>query len=424
MLPPWLRLATLDLTPLRHRDFRLLFWGQLVSYLGSQVTLVAVPFQVYQLTHQPAAVGLLGLIELVPMLALSLVGGAIADARDRRTMVLATEVAFTALSSMLLINALQDEPSLVAIYVIAAAHAGLFALQRPSLEALLPRLVERHELTAAGALAMLRGTFGMLLGPAIGGLLISGVGLPLTYGVDVVSFGASLLALGMMNAVPPPETAERPNLKSVFEGFSYARRKPELIGTYVVDIVAMFFGMPSALFPAIADSMGGPGILGLLYSAPALGAFVATATSGWTSRVHRHGLTVILAATAWGIATALFGLVTTPAVALLFLAIAGGADAVSGIFRSTIWNQTVPDALRGRLAAIEMVSYSTGPLLGNAESGFVASLISVPFSVVSGGILCVLGCLISGALLPGFRDYKPQFKRTDPERADIVALHP
>jgi MFS family permease len=410
VLPSWLRFAAVDLRPLRHRDFRLLFWGQLVSYLGSQVTLVAVPFQVYELTHAPAAVGLLGVIELGPMLALSLVGGAIADARDRRSMVLATEIALTALSTLLLVNALQPQPSLVAIYVIAAGHAGLFAIQRPSLEALMPRLVERHELTAAGALSMLRGTFGMLLGPAIGGLLISAVGLPLTYGLDVISFGASLLALALMKAVPPPEQGQRPSLRSVFEGFNYARTKPELIGTYVVDLVAMFFGMPSALFPAIADSMGGPGVLGLLYSAPALGAFVATATSGWTSHVRRHGWAVILAATAWGIAIVLFGLATTPILALALLAMAGGADAISGIFRSTIWNQTVPDVLRGRLAAIEMVSYMSGPLLGNAESGFVASLVSVPFSVLSGGVLCVLGCAVAGVLLPGFRGYRAQVK--------------
>lgn len=398
-------MATVDLAPLRHRDFRLLFWGQLISYLGSQITLVAVPFQVYQITREPFAVGILGIVELIPMLALSLVGGAIADARDRRTILLTTEVAFTLLSSALLINSLQPEPSLIAIYVIAAAHAGLFALQRPSMEALLPRLVERHELTAAGALSMLRGTFGMLLGPAIGGVLISVVGLPVTYGLDVLSFGASLVALALMRAVPPPEEAARPSLRGVLEGLNFARSRPELIGTYVVDLVAMFFGMPSALFPAIAESMGGASVLGLLYSAPALGAFIATATSGWTTHVNRHGLAVILAATCWGIAIGLFGLATTPVVALPLLAVAGGADAVSGIFRSTIWNRTVPDTLRGRLASIEMVSYMSGPMLGNAESGLVASAFSVPVSVVSGGILCVFGCLASAVLLPGFRNY-------------------
>lgn len=401
----WRSLATVDLTPLRHRDFRLLFWGQLVSYLGSQVTLVAIPFQVYELTHQPAAVGVLGIVELIPMLALSFVGGAFADAHDRRRIILTTEVAFTVLSFLLLVNALQPEPSIVAIFAIAAVHAALVALQRPSMEALLPRLVERHELTAAGALTMLRGTVGMLLGPAIGGILISTVGLPVTYGVDVVSFGASLVALALMRAVPPPEGSERPSIRRVIEGFNYARGKPELIGTYVVDLVAMFFGMPSALFPAIAEQMGGAQVLGLLYSAPALGAFAATATSGWTSHVHRHGLAVVLAATGWGIAIVFFGISTTPLVAVVFLALAGAADAISGIFRSTIWNQTVPDTLRGRLAAIEMVSYMSGPLLGNAESGLVASVFSVPVSVMSGGVLCVLACAACAVLLPAFRDY-------------------
>jgi len=412
-VPEWLRLATVDLTPLRHRDFRLLFWGQMVSFLGSQVAMVAIPFQVYELTKSPLLVGVLGIVELVPMLGLSLVGGAFADAHDRRQMVLGTEIAFTVLSTLLLLNALQQEPSLLAIYVLAALHAGLVALQRPSLEALLPRLVERHELTAAGALSMLRGTLGMLLGPAIGGVLISTVGLPLTFGLDVASFLASLVALWLMKAVPPAADAERPSLRGVLDGLAFARSKPELMGTYIVDMVAMFFGMPSALFPAIADSMGGPSVLGLLYSAPALGAFVATATSGWTSHVRRHGLAVVLAATAWGVAIALFALATTPPIAMAFLALAGGADAISGIFRSSIWNQTVPDALRGRLASIELVSYSSGPLLGNAESGLVASAFSVPVSVFSGGVLCVLGCALCALLLPGFRTYEARAQRRD-----------
>ena len=412
-MPKWLRLATLDLTPLRHRDFRLLFWGQMVSFLGSQVTMVAIPFQVYELTRSPLLVGLLGIVELVPMLGLSLVGGAFADAHDRRKMVLGTEIAFTVLSSLLLLNALQPEPSLLAIYVLAALHAGLVALQRPSMDALLPRLVERHELTAAGALSMLRGSLGMLLGPAIGGVLISAVGLPLTYGVDVISFVGSLVALALMKAVPPAADAARPSLRGVLDGLNFARSRPELMGTYIIDLVAMFFGMPSALFPAIADAMGGPSVLGLLYSAPALGAFIATGTSGWATHVRRHGLAVVIAATAWGVAIALFAFATTPAMAVVLLAAAGGADAISAIFRSTIWNQTVPDALRGRLASIEMVSYMSGPLLGNAESGIVASAFSVPVSVFSGGVLCVLGCALCALLLPGFRMYESRAQHAE-----------
>jgi MFS family permease len=401
-----LKLATVDTSPLRHRDFRLLFWGQLISFVGSQITYVAVPYQVFHLTGSPFAVGLLGLAELGPILGLSMVGGAIADARDRRATVLATEVAFTLLSALLLLNAVLPQPAVWAIFVLASAQAGLFALQRPSLDALIPRLVATQDLTAAGALNTTRGTIGMLLGPAIGGVLISSIGLPATYAVDVLSFAASLVTLALMRPSPPILGGERPSLRGVLDGLAYARSRSELIGTYVVDIIAMVFGMPEALFPAIADSLGGPATLGLLYSAPAFGALLAAGTSGWTGRVRRHGLAVLLAATGWGIAIIAFGFATSLALALPMLAIAGAADAVSGIFRMAVWNQTVPDELRGRLASIEMVSYSSGPALGNAESGLIAGLVSVPFSVVSGGVLCVLGCAVCFVVLPRFRDYR------------------
>jgi MFS family permease len=404
-VPDFLKLATLDTSPLRHRDFRLLFWGQLVSFFGSQITYVAVPYQVYQLTHAPLMVGLLGVAELVPVLGLSMLGGAIADARDRRAVVLITEVAFAVLSALLLLNALLPEPLLWAIFALAAAQAGLFALQRPAMDAIMPRLVERSDLTAAGSLNTLRGTFGMLAGPALGGVLIVVAGLPATYGVDVMSFSASLIALWWMRAVPPPDGGERASIRGVLDGLRFARSRPVLIGTYVVDLVAMFFGMPQALFPAIADSMGGPTVLGLLYSAPALGALLATATSGWSSHVRRHGLAVIVAASGWGLAIICVGLASTPWLAVALLAVAGGADAVSGIFRQVIWNHTVPDALRGRLASIEMVSYMSGPALGNAESGLIAGMFSVPVSVISGGVLCVLGCAFCALLLPAFRAY-------------------
>lgn len=401
-----LRLATVDITPLRHRDFRLLFWGQLISTLGSQITYVAVPYQVYELTRSPLLVGLLGVVELVPVLALSMVGGLIADHGDRRTVVLSTELVFAVLSGLLLLNAVQPEPQLWAIYAIAGSQAGLFALQRPALDALTPRLVQREEFTAAGALVALRGTVGMLLGPAVGGTLIVTIGLPATYAADVASFVFSLVALALMRASPPALDAERPSLRGVLEGWKFARARKELLGTYIVDIVAMFFGMPQALFPAIAEGMGGPTVLGLLYSAPALGALLASATSGWTNHVRRHGLAVIVAASLWGLAIAAFGLSSTVWLALPMLALAGGADAVSGIFRMSIWNRAVPDDLRGRLASIEMVSYMSGPALGNTQAGLAAALFGVPFAVVSGGVLCVLGCLACGALLEDFRQWE------------------
>lgn len=408
--PTWLRrvlrLAVVDTAPLRrHRDYRLLYAGQSVSFFGTMITSVAVPFQVYALTHSSLAVGLLGLAEIVPILLLAFLGGALADAHDRRLLVRLTEFSLAVMSGVLIVNSLLPHPQLWVLYGAAAGMAGLDALQRPSLDALLPRLVDRDEIVAAGALNSLRGTAGMIAGPALGGVLVATVGLPLTFGIDLVTFAVSLVALQAMRAVPPPPDAERPSIRRVLEGLRYARSRPELLGTYLIDMVAMFFGMPMALFPALAAHEGGAGVLGLLYSAPAVGALIAASTSGWSRHVHRHGMAVVLSAIGWGIAIALFGLSPTLPVALVFLALAGAADMCSGIFRSTIWNQTIPDALRGRLASIELLSYSSGPTLGNLESGAVASLFNVRVSVVSGGILCVLGTVCMAALLPAFWRY-------------------
>lgn len=402
----WLHLATIDVMPLRrHRDFRLLFSGRLVSFFGSMISSVAVPYQVYQLTHNVVLVGSLGLVELAALFVFAMLGGALADARDRRVMVLVSEVALMVCSLVLAGNALLSHPIVWLIFATAALWGALDALQRPSLDALLPRLVDRAELPAAAALGNIRGTLGMIAGPAIGGVLVAVAGLPVTYLVDVATFVVGLVCLYLMRAVPPPIDAQRPSLRRVVEGLRYARSRPELIGTYVVDIVAMFFGMPMALFPAIAQGLGGPRVLGFLYAAPAIGAFLFSATSGWTARVHRHGIGVIVAATLWGIAIVGFGIVPGLAAAMVFLAIAGAADAMSGVFRQVIWNQTIPDSLRGRLASIELLSYSIGPTLGNFESGVVASLFSLRTSIVSGGVLCVAGCIACALLLPTFRKY-------------------
>jgi MFS family permease len=268
-----------------------------------------------------------------------------------------------------------------------------------------PRLVEREELPAANALGSFRWTFGALAGPALAGGLIAAVGLPATYGFDIATYGFSLVVLMCMRAVPPPPDAERPSLRGIVEGFRYAVSRPELVGTYGVDMLAMFFGMPIALFPAFAEEFGGAGALGLLYAAPSVGSLLATTTSGWTGRVHRHGLAVIWAAAGWGIAITALGFAPNLALALLALTLAGAADMVSGIFRTTIWNTTIPDHLRGRLAGIEQVSYSAGPLLGNLESGVVAAFAGVRASIVCGGVFCVAGVALAALALPAFRRY-------------------
>lgn len=395
-----LRALTLDVTPLREsREFRLLFAGQAVSFFGSMMTFVALPWQTYKLTGSPLVTGLLGVAEFVPIFLMSFVGGALADAVDRRRMALLTETLLTLGTLLLVFNSLLAQPRVWVLFVCASLFAALNGLQRPSLDALAPRLVPAEQMPAAAALRSLGTTVSMIGGPALGGLLVATAGPAVTYSIDFVTFAASLAALWAMRAVPPPAGADSPSLRTVLEGLRYARSRPELLGTYLVDINAMFFGMPMALFPAVAERFGG-GSVGLLYAAPAVGALCVTLTSGWTRRVNRHGLCVALAAGCWGVAIVGFGLAGSLWLALACLAAAGAADMVSGLFRMVIWNQTIPDHLRGRLAGVEMVSYTTGPLLGNAEAGLVAGLFGVRASIVSGGVLCVAGTALLSLLLP------------------------
>jgi MFS family permease len=397
----------MDLRPLRrHRDFRALYAAQFVSFLGTMVTYVALPYQMFQLTRSSLSVGLLGLAELLPLLLTAFVGGALADAVDRRRLVLITEVALGLGSGMLAVAALGGKPPAWALYAIAAVMSALTGLQRPSLDALAPRLVEADELPAMASLPTFRGSVGMIAGPALGGALIASTGLAPTYLFDLLTYAFSFLAIRRIRAALPRDVSASPSVRSVLAGFRYARSRQELIGTYVVDFVAMVFGMPLALFPALAALWGGPRALGLLNAAPAAGALIASLTAGrWVPRVHRYGLAVMLAATVWGLAIVGFGFCDGLVPALLFLACAGSADAVSGIFRMTLWNRTIPDSFRGRLAGIEMVSYMSGPLLGNVEAGLIAAAFSVKASVISGGVLCVVGVILCAVLLPRFVAY-------------------
>jgi MFS family permease len=406
--------AAIDIGPLRrHRDFRFLFVGQAASFFGSMVTYVALPFQTYELTHSTLAVGLLSLAEFVPLMIMAFVGGALSDAFDRRRMVAIAELGSGLGVAVLLVNALLPHPRTWVLFVVAPILAALYGIFRPSLDAMVPRLVTKDELPAASALEGFRGTLGEIAGPALAGIIIATAGLPVAYAIDAATYGISLAALWFMRAIPPAVDAPAVSLQSIAEGVRYAWSRKDLLGTYAVDIIAMFFGMPMALFPAIAEGFGGAGVLGLLYTAPAVGSLLATATSGWVPRVHRHGLAIIVAASVWGLAIIVFGLAPDLWLALVSLVIAGGADMVSGIFRMTMWNQTIPDRLRGRLAGIEQVSYTSGPLLGNLEAGVVAALTSVRASVVSGGVLCVVGVALAAVALPAFRQYDTRTSRSD-----------
>jgi MFS family permease len=389
----------------RRRDFRLLVGGQVVSLAGSELTFVAVPFQAYALTGSSLAVGVLGVAELVPILALALVGGALADAFDRRRLVAIAEMGSAAVAAALIVNALIPDPRLWVLYVCAALMAALTALRRPPLDALVPQLVERDEVKAAAAIESLVYNTGSVGGPALAGVLIAVAGLGVTYAVDLLTFVVSLTTLWAMRTPPPPADAPAPSWRGIVEGIRYARSRQELLGTYLVDINAMFFGMPMALFPALAQRYGGPQVLGFMYAAPAAGSIVVSATSGWARQVHRHGRAVALAAAGWGLAIVAFGLADALWVALACLAVAGAMDAISGLFRTTIWNETIPEHLRGRLAGIEMISWSTGPLLGNTRAGAVATVASLRSSVVSGGVLCVAGTVVLALALPRFWRY-------------------
>ncbi|HYT26662.1 MAG TPA: MFS transporter [Actinomycetota bacterium] len=392
-----------DFTPLREsRQYRLLYAGELVALLGSQLTVVAVPLQVYLLTRSSLAVGLIGLAQLGPLLACSLIGGAVVDAVDRRVLLVWVQLARGALSAGLAVNALRPHPAIWPLYVLTAAGAGLQALDAPARTAAVPALVRRELVPAAAALHQILMQVSMVAGPAVAGLVVARASLAAAYGIDVATFTlASLLAVAL-RPLPPGEGGTRAGVASVREGLRFLRGRRVLQGAFLVDLNAMVFGMPRALFPALGTGLfhGGPGTVGLLYAAPGAGALVGALTAGWVGGVRRQGRAVLVAVAAWGAAVTLFGVVAWLPLALGLLALAGAADVVSAVFRSTILQLTVPDGLRGRLAAINIAVVTGGPRLGDAEAGAVAALAGPQFSVVSGGLACLAGVALLAWRLP------------------------
>lgn len=401
------RRLRVDTRPLRHRDFRNLWIGQGISTLGGEIGTVAVPYQVYKLTGSTTLVGLLGLASLVPLLVVPLVGGALADALDRRTLLLRTETGMAVVTALFLVNALLPHPQVWALFVLQALAVGIYSLGWPAMSSLAPRLVPDEEIAAANALASVYGSLGSVAGPAVGGVLIALAGVPVTFGIDLATYAASFVVLAALPSLAPLGEVARPGLRSIAEGFRFLKGRQALIGIFAVDTNAMVFGMPSALFPAFAlHRLGGDAAtVGYLYAAPYAGAFAGSLASGWTSHVRRQGLAVTVAACAWGAAIAGFGFQTTLWPALVLLAAAGGADFYSAVLRSTMLLRSTPDHLRGRLLGIEFTQVASAPNLGDLEAGVLASLTSLRFSVVSGGVLCVAGCLATALALPGFLRY-------------------
>jgi MFS family permease len=397
----------LDLSPLRrHKDFRLVFAGQLVSGFGSFLTYVALPVQLYELTHSSVLVGLVGTAQIVPLAATALWGGALADAVDRRRLLLWAEGLLLLGALVLLVNSMCARPSVAVVFAVAAFSSAVNGIHRPALSSLVPKLVAPEDLPAVSALTSLQGTTAAIAGPALAGVSIATLGLPFTYGVDAATFIVSLLAVSAIRAMPPASTASPAGISSILEGLRYAMSRKELIGTYVVDIVAMTFAMPMAVFPALATRWGGSSAAGYLFSAMSVGGLAVTLFSGWTARVARQGAAVVIAAALWGVAIVLLGQASTLAAAVACLALAGAADMVSGLFRMTIWNETIPSSIRGRMAGIEQLSYMAGPLLGNTRAGLMAERLGVAPSITWGGVACVTGVLLCIPLLPQFWRYR------------------
>lgn len=417
----------IDLSPLKtSRDYRLLFFGQLVSFFGSMMTFIVVPWQMYKLTESSAMVGYIYLAEFVPMVALAFVGGTLADFIDKRKMLRLTEIGQTIVTAILLANSFLEQPRVWILFVAVALHAGLAALQRPAFESFIQKVIPTEMMSAVMALNSIRFSIGMIVGPAVAGIITTQFSASIAYSIDLITFAASLVAVFMLRFVPPPENAERPSFAAIKRAWSYAFSRQELVGTYFIDIAAMFFAFPQALYPALA-AVYGDKYVGFFPAAIAVGALTASATSGWAKNVHRHGAVVIIAAVLWGIAILLFGLMNSLPLALFFLAAAGFFDMISGIFRGSIWNQTIPNYLRGRLASIEMMSYLTGPMLGSAKMGLVAEYTSVKFALVSGGIVCVVAVVLAALFLPRFWSYDgregiKQREKEEAERAELMRV--
>jgi MFS family permease len=405
-----LRGLLVDLEPVRlDRDFRMIWLGQIVNGIGRQVTVVALPFELWNLTHNSLSIGLLALVQLVPILIFSLGGGAVADAVDRRRLLIITQILLAASSLGLALLAAQPAPSLAAIYAIAFIAAGVGAIDGPARTSALPRLVPRERLPAAIAVNWLSGSTVSVAGPVVAGMIIALSGVATAFAFDVVTFLASLVALMIIAPIPPHPDAARPGLRSIAEGLRFARDRRIVLATFAIDFNAMVFGMPSSLFPQLALVVFNTNATGygLMTAAPALGAFVGATLSGWVGKIRHPGRGVVAAVAGWGAAIVGFGLLTASfPLALVCLALAGAADVLSAVLRSSIVQLVTPDRLRGRLSSIHMLVVTTGPRFGDAEAAAVAAVAGPQFSVVSGGILCLAGLLAVVRFFPQLLEYE------------------
>ena len=397
----------LDVTPLRRSPaFRRLWFAQGVSFLGTEIAEVALAYQMYQLTGSTLAVGLISLTHLVPLLTLTVIGGAIADAFDRRRVMLFQQLGMAVGSLGLAANAAMGQPRVWPLYVFQFVISASFSIGVGAQRSMTPQLVEEEHFMAASALNSVTSQFGAVGGPAIAGVLIRFVDLKWIYLGDTLSYAGAIAAVALLPRLVAIEDADRPSWSSIVAGFRYVRRQPVILGFFLVDTNAMIFGMPSALFPALAaHRFGDPALVGYLYAAPAAGALLVSLLSGPLRHIRRQGLGVIVTASIWGLAIAAFGFAQQFWLALLLLGVAGIGDQISAILRSVMLYRITPKAVLGRVSGIEFMQVAAAPSIGNLEAGALASATSLRFSIVSGGIACVVGCAVLAAAFPALVRY-------------------
>lgn len=383
----------IDLSPFRHKNFRRLFFGQLISAFGTQMTAVVIPFQVFLLTQSTFYTGLVSGVEFLCIFMSSLLGGVLADRFEKRKILIWAEIGLSIVPLGLAANSLLEVPNLGMIFVFAALSAFLGGIHRPSLEALTPRLVAEDEIAKVSALAPMRHILTTILSPMIGGFIMVSLGAFYTYLIDSIGFFISLLFLLGINYKKLKGNEVEPQSKSIpgeiIEGYRYIRSRKEIFGSYASDFIVMVLCNPVALYPALAMAFQQEQSVGLLYAFPSIGAFLMTLTSRWTLSRKRYGVFIICAGALWSLSLLFVGIAPSFNLILVGLFCAGFFDMVSGVFRMSLWNETIPESIRGRIAGFEMLSYMSGPLLGNALLGFLADSIGIQ-AALFWGALCSL----------------------------------
>ncbi len=413
-----LRRAAVDVRPLRHTNFRRQFLGQGVAFVGYQLTAVAVPVQMYAVTRSSLWVGLIGLAALVPLVVLGLYGGSVSDAVDRRTLLIVASLVAWAVTGALLVQALLGLDSRWLLLVLVALQSGAFAMASPTRGALVPRLLPPELITAGNTLNFTMSNLGAVLGPLLAGLVLVRGGYGWAYGIDALLFTAGLYAALRLPPMPPLGEVSRPGLRSVLAGLEFIARRPVLLLSFAVDIVAMALALPRALFPEVAvDRFGGAGGAGWLFAAISIGSVAAGLASGWVGRVRRQGLALVLAIVGWGFAVALAGVARSLWLVVALLAVAGAADLVSGVYRQTILQTYAPDELRGRLQGVFIVVVAGGPRLGDLRAGAVAGWWGATASWVGGGLACVVLVVVVATAFPALVRYR----RDDPPSTSTSA---